>query len=28
MLPDLKHNKQRFYEFAKEQKYKMEHLFQ
>jgi hypothetical protein len=28
MLPDLQHNKQRFYEFAKEQKYKMEHLFQ
>jgi len=27
MLPDLRYNKNRFYEFAKEQKYKMEHLF-
>lgn len=27
MLPDLLYNKQRFFEFAKEQKYKMEHLF-
>ena len=27
MLPDLQYNKQRFYEFAKEQKYKMENLF-
>lgn len=28
MLPDLLYNKQRFFEFAKEQKYKMEHLFE
>lgn len=28
MLPDLHYNKQRFFEFAQEQKYKMEHLFQ
>jgi hypothetical protein len=27
MLPDLKYNKERFYEFAKEQKYKMDNLF-
>lgn len=27
MLPDLKYNQQRFYEFAKEQKYKIENLF-
>ena len=27
MLPDLKYNKQRFYEFSKEQKSKMENLF-
>ena len=27
MLPDLIYNKQRFYEFSKEQKYKMEHIF-
>jgi hypothetical protein len=27
MLPDLRHNKDRFFEFANEQKYKMEHLF-
>jgi hypothetical protein len=27
MLPDLHHNQQRFFEFAKEQQYKMEHLF-
>jgi hypothetical protein len=28
MLPDLKHNRLRFFEFAKEQQYKMEHLFE
>ena len=28
MLPDLKHNRDRFFEFAKEQQYKMEHLFE
>jgi len=28
MLPDLLHNQQRFFKFAKEQRYKMEHLFQ
>jgi len=27
MLPDLRYNKQRFYEFSAEQKYKMENLF-
>ena len=27
MIPALKHNKQRFYEFSKEQKHKMENLF-
>ena len=27
MLPDLIHNQQRFYEFGKEQKYKMENIF-
>lgn len=27
MLPDLKHNRDRFVEFSKEQQYKMEHLF-
>ena len=27
MLPALKHNKNRFYEFSREQKYKMEHIF-
>jgi hypothetical protein len=27
MLPDLKYNQNRFFEFAKEQKYKTEHLF-
>jgi hypothetical protein len=27
MLPDLRHNKDRFFEFAQEQKYKTEHLF-
>jgi hypothetical protein len=27
MLPDLKHNRSRFFEFSKEQQYKMEHLF-
>jgi len=27
MLPDLIHNQQRFYEFSKEQKYKMENIF-
>jgi len=27
MLPDLLHNKQRFYEFSKEQKHKMENIF-
>ena len=27
MIPTLKHNKQRFYEFSKEQKHKMENLF-
>ena len=27
MLPDLKHNKDRFFEFAQEQQFKMEHLF-
>lgn len=27
MLPDLIHNKQRFYEFSKEQKHKMENIF-
>jgi hypothetical protein len=28
MLPDLLYNKERFFEFAKEQRYKMEHLFE
>jgi hypothetical protein len=28
MLPELRHNKERFFEFAKEQQYKMEHLFE
>jgi len=28
MLPDLLYNRQRFFEFAKEQEYKMKHLFQ
>lgn len=28
MLPDLLHNKQRFFEFAKEQEYKINHLFE
>ena len=28
MLPDLKHNKDRFFEFAQEQKFRMEHLFE
>lgn len=28
MLPDLKHNRARFFEFAQEQKYKIEHLFE
>ena len=28
MLPALKHNRNRFFEFAKEQKYKTEHLFE
>jgi hypothetical protein len=28
MLPDLRFNQQRFYEFAQEQQYKMTHLFQ
>jgi hypothetical protein len=27
MLPDLLHNKERFYEYAIEQRHKMEHLF-
>ena len=27
MLPDIKHNRDRYYEFAKEQRYKMENLF-
>ena len=27
MLPDLTHNKDRFFEFAREQQYKMQHLF-
>jgi hypothetical protein len=27
MLPDLKHNRDRFFEFAKEQQYKMDNLF-
>jgi len=28
MLPDLRYNKQRFYEFSCEQEYKMEHIFE
>ena len=28
MLPDLRYNKQRFYEFSKEQEYKMENIFE
>jgi len=28
MLPELHYNKERFFEFAKEQQYKMEHLFE
>jgi len=28
MLPELNHNKNRFFEFAQEQRFKMEHLFQ
>ena len=28
MLPDLRHNKERFWEFGREQKYKMDHLFE
>jgi len=28
MLPDLMYNKERFFEFADEQKYKMEHIFE
>ena len=27
MLPDLKHNRDRFFEFAKEQQHKMNNLF-
>jgi hypothetical protein len=27
MLPALKHNKNRFYEFSREQKHKMENIF-
>jgi hypothetical protein len=28
MLPDLKHNRNRFFEFAKEQQYKINHIFE
>jgi hypothetical protein len=28
MLPDIQHNRQRYWEFAKEQQYKMAHLFE
>jgi hypothetical protein len=27
MLPDLQHNRNRFFEYAKEQAYKIDHLF-
>jgi hypothetical protein len=28
MLPDLQHNRSRYFEFAKEQQYKINHLFE